>query len=87
MPRDAARAELVARKRAALFPERHVIEGVVWVTDPGCGACGDAVNVVPDGEDAYTGTGYYDTLQRLEGKRVRITITVLADAPEGRYGA
>lgn len=78
--RDPARAELAARQRAALYPERHVMEGVVWVTDPGCAACGDYINIVPAEQDTYTALEYDQALRRLEGKRVRITIQVL---PEG----
>lgn len=74
--RDPARAELAARQRAALYPERHVIEGVVWVTDPGCGYCGDDIDIVVDG----MGDPFRDILTRLHNKRVRVTIVVL---PEG----
>jgi hypothetical protein len=65
-------------------PTRHTFEGVVWVTDPGCGACSDDIDIVRDGEDTYTDLAYYDTLRRLEGKRVRVTIEVLQQGDEHR---
>lgn len=72
----AGHAAMLARVRAALYPERHVIEGTVWVSDPGCGACGDAIDIVVDG----MGDPFRDVLTRLHNKRVRVRIVVV---PEG----
>lgn len=85
MPRDTARAELAAQQRAALYPERYVIEGTVTDT------CDDYWPFVTlgtfhpaSGPRGDLGPGSDDPLQAalrpLEGKRVRITIRVL---PEG----
>ena len=75
MPRDAARAELAALQRARLYPERHTIEGVVYAP------AYQQRDVDQDGSEGALPLLF--ALDKLVGKRVRITITVLPDAPEG----
>jgi hypothetical protein len=68
---NTARAELAARQRAALYPERHLIEGTVVALDDG------RVVDIDNGQD---GTQLLTVLGGLIGRQVRVTIVV---APEG----
>jgi len=64
------RAELAARQRAALYPERHLIEGTVVALDDGA-----AVDV-DNGQNAMA---LCFLLAGLIGRRVRVTIVVLPE--------
>jgi hypothetical protein len=86
MPRNDARAELAAQQRARLYPERHVIEGTVYDTRDEVYPARDVASppgVLDTSDMAEYGWPLRNLLHRLEGKRVRITVTVLPDPPEG----